>query len=276
MPPMPHVVTQGHINTALENAFNEGYPDLGGVARSPAQTKLDTLHDLRDGKPIGACGDILAAIVEAHIDLHWFGTDAPSTVDPTGWWINWAGPAQDIARQGMICALEVALGLDPAGDVVSGEDASKDWLIDMSWICPVPRFEFWVSWRDHSSILGSNPRAGAVHLTMATPGYGMFTPPDPNPGGVISDYEPLKTTLSPARTGPYPDHGHIVVGANQTDVDVFELPLPGWSGLFGEDDNDWKIIVGAGARASGPIVIYEPDVTDGIAPDGQPDPGVLQ
>ena len=276
MPPMPYVVTQGYINTALENAFNFGYPK-DGLARTPAQTKLDTLNDLRLGLPVGRCGNFLSDVVADHIDQHWFGKDLanpgnpPDPNQPTGWWVNWSGPAEEIARKGMITALEVALGLNPDEESADAALTPADHLMDFSWVCPVGRFEIWVGWRDITDLFADRDSLAMVTVTMATPGYGEF----PNPHNpAIPEFQELKTELTPERfPDPYPPNGHIVIGAAKTTPRKQEYLLRG--GLFGED-NRWRLVLSTGTSASGKVVVHAPIPNDGINAEGYPGQGVVK
>lgn len=268
---MPYVVTQGNINTALENAFNLGHTNAAGVYRPPWVVKLETLRDLRNGSRVGDAGGILSGVVSDHIDEHWFGVGGVAG-GPTGWWMNWRGPAEDIARQGIITALEVALGLKRDEDPALYLDPDPRPLppanhrLDFTWICPVPRFEMWVSWRDMGQV---------VQVVMATPGYTDFGPPGAaeDPDGVIKPYEPLETVLDPnyiAPGDPYAPNGHIVVGTAETAVEEYVVEL-------GEGDNAWKLVIGLGANSDGQAVVtHRPEIWDGIADDGRPENGVTQ
>lgn len=276
MPSMPYVVTQGDICTALENAYNFGHPKAG-LLRTAAQTKLDALVDLRNNVAVGSCGDILSDEISTHIDEHWFGLPAPEPGSPrfggpTGWWVNWSGPAEEIAREGIIAALEVSLGLNPGEDLADAALAKKNFPMDFSWICPVPRFEIWVGWRSLTPIYGGN-RDGVVTVTMATPGYGNFFTSDPDSG--IEEFRDLTAELVPVRDPmiPYPANGHIVVGSELTTTIKIEFPiLGGGSGL----DNQWKIVIGAGSQGSTDVVTHAPLPLDGIEAHGLPNPVVTK
>ncbi len=270
MPSMPYVVTQGDICTALENAFNFGHP-LSGAPRSAAQTKLDTLNDLRMDVSVGLCGSILTNEIANHIDTHWFGLPSPPANLPTGWWINWSGPAEDIARQGIIRALEVSLGLHPGEALADCTMARSNYPVRFSWICPVPRFEFWIGWRDFSAIYQGD-RDGVVNITMATPGYGDFA--DENAAAGIPAYQPMIAELDPrVPDSSYPSNGHIVVGSESTQTQVWSYDIPGGGAL---PDNPWQIVLGVGSTASSNVVTHEPGPVDGISSNGLPNPVVTQ
>jgi len=264
---MPYVVTQGDINTALENAFNKG---SGG--RPALQVRLDTLNDLLASVPVGKCGGFLSDAIADHIDEHWFGVDPISRDEGETWWVNWEGPAEEVARRGMTAGLAISLGL-PADDrgrveeaINSGGAETQLHWIDFSWICPVPRFQFWVSWRDMNNAAGDR----AVTVTMATPGGGQYTPPVGlapifQSGGDLAtelenNYGPLKATPAP--------NGHIVVGAERvTTTDrVTELSVD-----IGLPNFSWRITLAPMTVAEGDVVICRPPDSDGINDDGTSD-----
>lgn len=274
MPPMPYVVTQGDINTALENAYNFGTPAQDGnpplPERTAVQVRLETLRDLAAGVPIGRCGRILDRAIADHIDIHWFGID-PETRNPVPtWWVNWEGPAEAVARKGMIAGLAISLGL-PADDNSAianaidsgGEGLRLDW-VDFSWICPVPRFEIWVSWRE----CGPDGRR-AVNVTMATPGPGNYEPQPSarpildRPGGELRSELPYDYGQStPA------DNGHIVVGSGSATTTALEFDLalrvdpPGLK---------WNVTLASTTVSTDAVVVHKPERADGITDEAQPD-----
>jgi len=254
---MPYVVTQGDINTALENAFNFGHNE-----RTAVRVRLDTLHDLLDGKPVGSCGSFLSTDISNHIDKHWFGL-----TNERAWWLNWKGPAQDIARRGMTVGLALSLGLSTeisATDVkahldTAGVNLHAHWL-DFVWVCPVPRFEFWVSWRETDAATGDR----VFTVTMATPGPGSYEPPEEAPPLLPGSDGKLKAALPNDYAGLGAANGHIVVGSalSKTTTTIVKLPaVP----LLG--DYCWAIALVPTTEATGGVVVHKPPPTDGIPDD---------
>jgi len=283
MPPMPYAVTQGPILTALENAFNAGHPDQSGTPRSAKQTRIDTLNDQRAAivsgghlPRVGDGGDVLSDLIATHIESHWFGLDAAGNdanggLGPTGWWVNWRGPAREIARQGMIIALEMSLGLDrdPTNSPITAEEIpdSHVYPMDFSWICPVPRFEVWVGSREWAT-------SRIITVTLATPGYatGPEHPERPPMVGTLG----AGVTAGDGEIGPatYEKNDHIVVGAEVTAPTVAEVSII--AGEEGTNAATWHVPVGIGVVAERPVIHVRVPKADGIDAEGESDPGVIQ
>jgi hypothetical protein len=158
-----------------------------------------------------------------HLNNDWFGkqlvngawekysVNSPST----GWWIEWEGDAEGVFKETLIRALEVAFGI--AHDEASPTNPSHIAPIQFFWICGLPRFESYISWRTvcpARKFLGFEiaPATLEVTVLILTPGYTSQA------GSTQFDVEDFPS----AGAGPEPglddymknDPGMIFVGQN--------------------------------------------------------------
>jgi hypothetical protein len=96
-----------------------------------------------------------------------FSTDINSWNPTTGYWFHYYGNVREIVEKTLIRAAEVALGVDRHDPVANQHVvpvATRTWPVEFFWKCGQPRFEGWVTWRDHGQA-GS----GQVTVIFATP-----------------------------------------------------------------------------------------------------------
>ena len=128
----------------------------------------------------------------AHMNEEWFGMkytaghwEPQPDHFPTGWWTDYQGDVEGILREAMIRAIEVSLGLPrtAGGEKPEGFSPSRQWPIDLYWICQGPWFQCWVLWRQsdntaaegHVTVLITTPAAEGFPLTTK-----ITRPVDPN------------------------------------------------------------------------------------------------
>jgi hypothetical protein len=183
---MPYHLEKGPMFAAFEALYNDpnrlptflrdlrmgGAPSLGshGVLSSP----------LADD-PTGTGANATAPQRLTSMRQYWFGEDAttpgpqpPFNIDPaqgpinltTGYWALYYGDVRTIVAETLMRAAEVALGVERPNPVSSAVPAaSRNWKVEFFWKCGQPRFEGWVTWRDHKD--GAN--GGQVTVVFATP-----------------------------------------------------------------------------------------------------------
>lgn len=153
MPGMPYHLEKGPLLSVMDDFFNTG----------PRARLVTALSRLRAGDPLTDIGpfdspNLYSALfpnpyktqadLVAHFNDHWLGI--PDTGSPnTGHWQFYKGPVEDIMRETLIRAMEVALGV-PHDPFDKKPVPTRHWPIDFWWKCPQPWFEGWVSWRQGS------------------------------------------------------------------------------------------------------------------------------
>ena len=83
----------------------------------------------------------------------------------TGYWARYHGDVRQIVAETLMSAGEVALGVDRPDDPVAAgpPTAFGPWPVEFFWKCGQPRFEGWVTWRNHQN------GGGQVTVILATP-----------------------------------------------------------------------------------------------------------
>jgi hypothetical protein len=241
MPGMPYMLEKGSL-----------FPVVEDYVSSIAQ-RLTLLENLKNrAVPVWDTG-VLWPVAANHVRDHWLGNPAfdaaagefrqpttgnPATESPTGFWLNWRGPAEAILRETLHRAIEVSLGVahqdsaTPAGAAaaqafVTSHDPAKAppgpysrwWPIEILWVCGAPNFQGWITWREH----GSGPTDGQVTVVLTTPPpkteYPMYmsvkVPPTAHPSSTGDNYK--EVGVGDAGDVSYP-RGVWVVGSLKTDT----------------------------------------------------------
>jgi hypothetical protein len=184
---MPYHLEKGPIFAAFEALYNDqtrlsnflrdlwsgGADSLGlhGVLSSPLA------HDPSSGLTPAQTGTIR----KTSMRNDWFGERSSSgagqpgfgTVDSdgeliltTGYWALYYGQVRTIVFETLTRAAEVALGVQRPDPVpATAPPPNRNWKVEFFWKCGQPRFEGWVTWRDHQD--GAN--GGQVTVVFATP-----------------------------------------------------------------------------------------------------------
>lgn len=275
---MPYMVEKGPVWQSFDRWF--GRSNL----QQRLQRKLDVLVSLQQN---GRFTDFVPAgttmppaqvqLLKQHINDDWFGLPKlpgggwgppnPPNTSPsgpgTGKWVNWWGDAETIAREAVIRAIEVSLGLHhhdwtPANPVTLADygisasaPPARDWPIEFWWICPLPTFQASLTWRhDHA-----NNNRGLVAVTWLTPSNGdeLFHELDhtprtqPNPGQYIG--WAVDPADAPSRFGSW------LIGQGDNDT----VHPPSWSPT---PSGTWPSTVD-GVWSYGEIVTVSPELLDG-------------
>jgi hypothetical protein len=256
---MPYTLEKGPYFSVVEDFAND----------DPARM-VTALKHLRGGGRISAiqaldsttldAGPYTAPQLRDHIETHWFGAVKGTSgqwskqppFDPqhhpnTGFWQEWYGDAEGVLREGLIRALEVALGVRHGED--PGSRIPRSWRLEVFWRCPIPWFETWVTWRQH----GNGPRDGQVTVLISTPGHGHPVKNTP-----VRQNEPANSgyQLNPVNTGGAPQGMWVVSQA-------YHRPWPKQitveSGL-----GEWTFPAqGLGYVSQGPVVVVSPPEREG-------------
>ena len=162
---MPYVMDSGPYLSVLEDRLNDP------TRRGPILT------DLRSGEALSTIAGLDSTNLDgdhklpdervAILNRYWFGMDLvagawvkqPNTF-PTGFWQGYQGDPEEILRKALIRAIEVSLGIDHGTDPGG---STRDWPIEVTWVCQGPFFQCWVSWMEAAS------GGGHVSLTITTP-----------------------------------------------------------------------------------------------------------
>jgi hypothetical protein len=164
--PMPYVLDTGPYFLVLEDRLNDP-AKRGSILKDLRNDKiaLSTISGL-DSTTLAEdrkTPDQRVAI----LNRLWFGMElvAGAWVKqpnkfPTGFWNGFQGDTEAILRAGLIRAIEVSLGINHGVDPNLG---TRQWPIEVTWVCQGPFFQCWVTWMKSSS------GDGHVSLTIATP-----------------------------------------------------------------------------------------------------------
>ncbi|MDQ1508516.1 MAG: hypothetical protein QOG50_360 [Actinomycetota bacterium] len=193
--PMPYVMDVGPYISVLEDRLNtptkraailaslrQGalVSDIAGLD----STNLDT--PATPGKPASTAPQRVATL-----NTCWFGMtqnaaggwDPQPQAFPTGFWNGYQGQPHEILRAALKRAIEVSLGIAHGAQWVDPNQAgpkegglrragkrirklfrpTRDWPIEISWVCQGPFFQCWVTW------MKGPGGSGHVALTITTP-----------------------------------------------------------------------------------------------------------
>jgi hypothetical protein len=187
--PMPYVMDVGPYFSVLEDRLNTPAKraDILGRLRAGALVSdiagLDSQNLYRDGKTPEQRVEIL--------NQCWFGMlqDAAGNwipqplAFPTGFWEGYQGQPHEILRSALKRAIEVSLGIDHGAQWIDPNQTvpneggvkrvgkrfrrlfrpTRDWPIEISWVCQEPFFQCWVTW------MKGPGGSGHVSLTITTP-----------------------------------------------------------------------------------------------------------
>ncbi|MEM8621026.1 MAG: hypothetical protein AAGF73_15010 [Actinomycetota bacterium] len=173
---MPFHLEKGHAMLALDDLFNN--PQHG-----------DTLQQLHQGLGAGTpLGELFAVALNSAPNMSsyagasqpvtdagglgpfvsgaWFGqVDRPADIPPsadwepptTDYWIDYSGDVDEIIRQTMLFAVEVAWGIAPDEPLIKPASPRR---IEFWWHCAQRWFDAWVSWQNADD---------AIRILFATP-----------------------------------------------------------------------------------------------------------
>ena len=235
MPPMPYPMSIGPVFSLLNDYLEEGayMVDMLRELRDPTVRRLSDMEFFK-GRELPPRPDGTTAV--EHIETDWFGwepttgvQDAFSRKNPvkTGWWTAWYGNADQITRETLMRALEVALGVPHNSEEVT---PSRQWQLMVNWTCGAPTFQGWVMWQS----VKRDPTKGFVVCTFSTPGNGNSLYATPHHPGTPSG----KGYQDPAVT--VGNRGMWVIGDQCTEMRLRGsddwLPvtgeLPDWTNAF--------------------------------------------
>jgi hypothetical protein len=231
---MPYVMEIGTIFSLLNDYLEDRSHMVQMLTelRDPNVTQLSQMEFFTQSPNPPTPATTWPAVV-SHIETDWFGWDPLTHQQPpfnpvnpaqTGWWTRWYGNADQITRETLRRALEVALGV--AHDA-AGVTPSRQWRVMFTWSCGAPMFQGWVAWQwvEH------HPQQGFVLGTFTTPGNGhpLYATPHRPPGaGPAPDYED-PVVRNPADVNDPAYYGMWIIGDQSTDVLL--PPVPSWQPL---------------------------------------------
>lgn len=173
MPPMPYYLEKGPMLSVVESYLN-----------SSTSNAVSTLRALRIAA--GAAGHIelwelppFASSAVAGRPGNPYGHDFRDRwlgkgVSATTMWMDYDGDVEDITRQTVRTALEVALGVN-ADSATVPDQPPRHWPIDLYWKCGQNWFEGWVTHRR----FGPGSTDGHVVVVFATPSEGSVVVGEP-------------------------------------------------------------------------------------------------
>jgi hypothetical protein len=257
--PMPYVMDVGPYLSVLENQLNTPAKRAQILARLRNRDLLSSIVGLdstnlyQDGKQPDERVKILNEC--------WFGMtrnaaggwDPQPLAFPTGFWNGYQGDPQEILRAGLIRAIEVSLGInhgaqwsgstpsanggfrrriDTALEKLLGNrfgkrlrglfNGTRDWPIEISWVCQGPFFQCWVTWMQGSG------NDGHVALTITTPAA----------KGLPLDPKITRAATKPEYACPPPNNAHTarrgvwVIGHEDYDVKTTFSTIPSKEGVI--------------------------------------------
>jgi hypothetical protein len=256
---MPYNLERGPYLAMLEDLLNK--------------EPLHCLDSLRDhDKPVTALLRDLVVPIDGgpypdtsrladHIDHDWFGIP-PGGAGAEGtsrYWDYWEGDAQGIARETLVRALEVALGLEHE-EAAAG--ATRRWPISILTACAIRWFEGWVYWRR----IDAEPEGGHIVVLVLTPSHGKpaeATLLRPTPSSPARPGEPY--AVNPRRSEG--DQGLWAIGQVLERRADPEAASAGWrsAGSFPRPRLG-PTYVGEG----GVVVVAPPETQGGVLPGGRP------
>lgn len=193
---MPYHLEKGPIFSTIEALYNDptrlpGFLHKLWLRQSPLGTlgvvTSPSADDPQNPNSANATGpQRLTSLLES-----WFGelggapqppwgSPHPVTGRPTfvtGYWSHYYGDVRGIVGETLTRAAEVTLGVDrpiqppPAPPPI----ASRHWKVEFYWKCGQPRFEGWVTWREHEDDCG---QVNVIFATPATPDLVLRRPGD--------------------------------------------------------------------------------------------------
>jgi hypothetical protein len=185
---MPYNLEQGPYLSMLESLINNDPQSCLDSLRDDSKSVTALLRDRR-ANIVGGGDYKNSAELADHIDREWLGLRPGG--DPSAatsrYWPYWHGDAENIIRETLIRAIEVALGLDH-GEPVSTA-SHQPWYVSLLTACGIRWFEGWVSWRQ----IGSNAANGHVLVLLLTPSHGkpaeptLLRPTDASPANPPGD-----------------------------------------------------------------------------------------
>lgn len=181
---MPYHLEKGPLFANIEALYNE-----------PARLAV-FLHRLWQGQPLGGLGLLAGRTFDGpdpnapnargpdrlnSMAVAWFGEDAQGNQPDfgevkdgrrtftTGYWAHYYGQVRSIVTETLTRAAELALGVERPDPVVSPAEMKRPepWRVEFFWKCGQPRFEGWVTWRDHQE--GGDGQVTVIFATPATP-----------------------------------------------------------------------------------------------------------
>jgi hypothetical protein len=234
MPGMPYHLEKGPLLSVLDDFCNRGSDErlrkaLGQLRDKHTLAQIGVFDSPNLYERPGPQGperypapfDEKANLVK-HFEHHWLGRPPqphPMDAFQTGHWKFYQGPVEDIMRETLIRALEVALGVaHNPNDKTPGAN-ERHWPIDFWWKCPQPWFEGWVTWRKH----GNEKQQGHVTVIFATPA---------DDGVVLRRPEAEATVVAPAVTHASEGSWLISSKAHEQTHQLTEIPTESGTVLF--------------------------------------------
>jgi len=165
--PMPYVLDKGPYLSVLEDILGtqgkrkQFLTSLKGGAALSSLVGMDSKSLVDDNKNT----DQRVAVLNGK----WFGMQLEGGVwvkhqddFPTGFWQGWQGDSEAILRAALTRAIEVSIGIDHGAHPIV---PTRDWPIELYWICQGPFFQCWVGWQKSQGAGGG----GRVTLTITSP-----------------------------------------------------------------------------------------------------------
>jgi hypothetical protein len=164
---MPYVMDKGPYLSVLEDKLVDPSKRAQFLASLKGPTLLSSLVGLNstslDGD--GNRPDQRVAV----LNQKWFGMQLEGgnwvkhlNDFPTGFWQGYQGDPEAILRAALIRAIEVSLGVDHGANPIA---RTRNWPIEISWVCQGPFFQCWVGWQESPVTAGG----GHVTLTITSP-----------------------------------------------------------------------------------------------------------
>jgi hypothetical protein len=231
--PMPYVMDTGPYLSVLEDRLN-----------NPA-TRAAILTSLRTGALVSSIAGLDSRSLDddlktpaqriAVLNQCWFGMTpragggwdpAPPGAFPTGFWNGYQGDPHAILRDGLIRAIEVSLGVDHGVDPVHH---TREWPIEVSWVCQGPFFQCWVTWM-------KSPTGGHVSLTITTPAAKGL----PVDARITRDVEKQEYKSPPPSNAFAAARGQWVVGHEDYTKTVKYSTIGSTIGVIKEPHVEWR------------------------------------
>lgn len=226
MPGMPFHLEKGHALMAIEDLLNN--PAHHAVLRAAFEGLRTNLPVANVFNNVAAAAPGLAAyggqpdVVAAgglgpFVAGAWFA--APGAPGPTPYWLDYRGNVDNVVRETLLLAMEVAWGVDRNQPLPGGPFQRR---IELFWHCGQRWFEAWTTWDDPQ---------GPVKILFASP---------PHTGGeVVANVAPLvaagqanvvdRTTVNLNRDMvliSQPRHVEVAPNSPTSPSQLGQVPLP--------------------------------------------------
>jgi hypothetical protein len=180
---MPYHLEKGPIFATIEALYNDrnrlpGFLHQLWQGNAPALGSLGLITSPIADNPNALGSNATGAARKASMREDWFGENPADGRQPdwgtphfktgrpaytTGYWFHYYGNVREIVAKTLTRAAEVALGAERP-DPLAPPAGNRHWRVEFFWKCGQPRFEGWVTWRNHE-----NPPGGQVTVIFATP-----------------------------------------------------------------------------------------------------------